>query len=440
MDTGLSKEREVPDEEISGNKSALEFTRSKKVIPGGVNSPVRSFKSVGGSPLFFRRAAGSRIYDIDHREYIDFCLSWGVHILGHGNRHITDSVSEAIRKGTSLGMPTPGETLMAEGIAGAIPSIEMVRLVSSGTEAVMSAIRLARAFTGRNKIIKFDGCYHGHSDNLLVSAGSGLASLGISSTPGVPEDFVKHTISLPFNDPEKLNEAFIKYRDDIAAVIVEPVPANMGVVLPQPGFLRFIRDTADEMGSLLIFDEVITGFRPERGGAQKVFNIVPDLTTLGKIIGGGFPIGAYGGRREIMSMVAPEGNVYQAGTLSGNPVAVAAGLATLELLRSEDFFRKLNKKADDFIDSLKEVTRNKGISVNSFRSMFTLFFNEHEPKNCSDVQRSDSMRFGKFYRELLNRGVFFSPSQFEANFISEAHSVEDLNRTLECIKEALKRV
>jgi glutamate-1-semialdehyde 2,1-aminomutase len=421
-------------------KSQAEFAEAQLVIPGGVNSPVRSFKGINSEPIFIKKAHGATLYDVDDNKYVDFCLSWGVHILGHGNPDILDSVNEALSKGTSYGMPTTGETLLAKAIAETVPSIEMVRLVNSGTEAVMSAIRLARAYTGKNKIIKFDGCYHGHADSLLVSAGSGLASLGIASSAGVPDSFLQHTISLPFNDELSVFEAFAKYKNDIAAIIVEPVPANMGVVLPQNGFLQFLRNITSEYQSLLIFDEVITGFRPGIGGAQGYFGITPDITTLGKVIGGGFPVGAYGGRKEIMSLIAPSGDVYQAGTLSGNPIAVAAGIATLKKIRLPQFYEPLNHKSRDFIFYLEEITKHKGVVINSFKSMFTLFFNENPVNNYEDVKRSNLKRFEKFYKKLLEQGIFFSPSQFETNFISAAHLPEDLNKTLEVINRALKTI
>lgn len=437
----IHPETHTPSRTLQGlikDKSSIEYAKAKYYIPGGVNSPVRSFKSVNSEPVFIKKAKGSKITDVDQNEYTDFCLSWGVHILGHAPDYVLNAVEDALWDGTSYGMPTPLETLLAQSISEAIPSIEQVRLVNSGTEAVMSAIRLARAFTKKNKIIKFDGGYHGHADHLLASAGSGLASLGISSSPGVPAEFLQHTISIPFNNQEAVFEAFARYKDDVAAIIVEPVPANMGVVLPNEGFLQFLRNISTEYQSLLIFDEVITGFRPKLSGAQGYFKVSPDLTTLGKIIGGGFPIGAYGGRKEIMSMIAPEGEVYQAGTLSGNPVAVTAGIATLKRLNYPLFYETLNQKSRDFIHYLEEITRNKGITINSFQSMFTMFFSEGPVRNYSDAKRSDSERFERFYKRAMNEGLLFSPSQFEANFISSMHSPADLNRTLEIVHKILK--
>jgi len=423
---------------IIHRKSNAEFARAKRVIPGGVNSPVRSFKSINSAPIFIRNARGSKLYDIDNNEYIDYCLSWGVHILGHGYHNIINSVKVALSEGTSYGMPTQGETILAEAIVKSVPSIEMVRLVSSGTEAVMSAVRLARAYSGKKKIIKFDGCYHGHADHLLISAGSGLATLGYSASAGVPEEFIQHTISLPFNNEAMVIEAFTKYRNDIAAIIVEPVPANMGVVLPNQGFLKFLRDITIEYQSLLIFDEVITGFRAGIAGAQGYFGVTPDITTLGKIIGGGFPIGAYGGQRKIMAMVAPEGEMYQAGTLSGNPIAVAGGIAVLKNLHKPDFYQTINHKSEEFINCLKKVTERKGAIINSFNSMFTIFFIDHELVNYEDVKKSDLKRFEKFYKKSLEQGIFFAPSQFETNFISTAHLPEDLNKTLEIVTDIFK--
>lgn len=421
-------------------RSIFAFTKAKQYIPGGVNSPVRSFKGINGDPIFIAKSSGSTLTDIDQNEYIDFCMSWGVHILGHAPVNVLRTVEEILWNGTSYGLPTLGETKLAEMITSSIPSIEQVRLVNSGTEAVMSAIRLARAYTGKTKIIKFDGCYHGHVDYMLVSSGSGLATLGISSSPGVPEEFVRQTIRIPFNNISQVTEAFSNFKDEIAAIIVEPVPANMGVVLPREGFLPFLRQITRQNNSLLIFDEVITGFRPQKDGAQGYFGVSPDLTTLGKIIGGGFPIGAYGGRKDIMSMMAPEGNVYQAGTLSGNPVAVTAGVAILSQLDSPLFYETLNQKAQNFIGQLKGVSENKGMVINSFKSMFTLFFHENEINDFEDVNHCNLKRFERFFKKALDKGLFFAPSQFEANFISAAHSSINLDKTLDIISEILKTV
>lgn len=420
--------------------SRNEFAKAKQLIPGGVNSPVRSFKNINGEPIFIQKGAGAYLHDVDHNKYIDYCLSWGVHILGHTNKKVISKVETAIWNGTSFGMPTPGETELAREISKAVPSIEMVRLVNSGTEAVMSAIRLARGYTGRSKIVKFDGGYHGHADHLLVSSGSGTATLPNSSSNGVPAAFTNETLSIPFNNEAAVVETFEKHGNKIAAIIVEPVPANMGVILPKPGFLQLLRDITRQYNALLIFDEVITGFRPEIGGAQSHFDVIPDITTLGKIIGGGFPIAAYGGKKEIMQMVAPSGDVYQAGTLSGNPVAVTAGIAVLNELNSPLFYQFLNQKSRDFTFWLSEIVQNKGIHINSFHSMFTLFFTDKEIYNYEDVKKCDTKRFEKFYKKLLDQGVFFSPSQFEANFISASHSPEDLNKTLEIVHKVLKGI
>jgi glutamate-1-semialdehyde 2,1-aminomutase len=420
------------------DNSRVAFVKAKQYIPGGVNSPVRSFQGIGGDPIFVLKAFGSTLTDIDLNKYLDFCMSWGVHILGHAPARVLLEVERALWSGTSYGLPTTGETTLAELVSRSIPSVEMVRLVNSGTEAVMSAVRLARAFTGKTKIIKFDGCYHGHVDHLLVIAGSGLATLGISSSPGVPDEFVRQTIRVPFNDESQVAEAFSEFKDDIAAVIVEPVPANMGVILPKEGFLQFLRDITSKYQSLLIFDEVITGFRPQIDGAQGYFGITPDLTTLGKIIGGGFSIGAYGGRKEIMEMVAPQGKVYQAGTLSGNPIAVTAGIAVLSQLKHPTFYETLNQTSGRFISQLNGITKDKGVVIHSFQSMFTLFFHEGDLLNFEDVRNCDLQRFERFYKKALDKGLLLSPSQFETNFISEAHSTDDLNKTLEIISDVLK--
>jgi glutamate-1-semialdehyde 2,1-aminomutase len=438
IDLGLQPVNYTKTSDIRTSRN--EFAKAKHLIPGGVNSPVRSFNQVNGDPIFIRSAHGAVIQDIDHNKYTDYCLSWGVHILGHTNKKVITQVEEAIWNGTSFGMPTPGETDLAREIVKAVPSIEMLRLVNSGTEAVMSAIRLARGYTGRTKIVKFDGGYHGHVDHLLVSSGSGVATLPSSSSNGVPEAFTSETLSIPFNDTDMVIETFAKHGKDIAAIIVEPVPANMGVILPNTEFLELLRNITTQYGALLIFDEVITGFRSEIGGAQAYFKVTPDLTTLGKIIGGGFPIGAYGGKKEIMQMVAPLGNVYQAGTLAGNPIAVTAGLAVLGELNSPLFYQLLNHKSRDFTFWLSEIVLNKGIRINAFQSMFTLFFTENEVKNYEDVKKCDTKRFEKFYKILLNLGIFFSPSQFEANFISAGHSPEDLNKTLEIVHRVLKSI
>jgi len=416
------------------------YKEACKYIPGGVNSPVRALKSVGASPLFVKSAKGAYIKDIDDYEYIDYCGSWGVFILGHADKHIQKVVNNAVKNGTSYGIPTVQETILAKIICESVPSIEKVRFVNSGTEAVMSAIRLARAFTSRDKILKFDGCYHGHADHLLVSSGSGVAQLSQASSAGVPQSFINNTISLPFNNIEKLEEFFRNEGCELAAVIIEPVAANMGVIVPDIKFLQRIRELTKQYGSLLIFDEVITGFRLGTGGAQERFNIIPDITTLGKIIGGGFPVGAYGASAEIMSLIAPDGPVYQAGTLSGNPVAMAAGIQTLETVLQQGFYEDIELKSKYFIKELENIISNKGITMHSVGSMFTLFFNGKEIKNFEDVKNSDNQRFSKFFNQLLENGVYISPSQFEANFISVAHSKPILNKTLEIVENVLKTI
>ncbi|MDR1738064.1 MAG: glutamate-1-semialdehyde 2,1-aminomutase [Candidatus Symbiothrix sp.] len=416
---------------MNRKKSEKAYKEAVKWIPGGVNSPVRALRSVGASPLFIKKAKGVRLTDIDGNNFTDFCLSWGVFILGHNHPVVNKAVRQAISNGTSYGIPSLQETKLAELVCKNVTGIERVRFVNSGTEAVMSAVRLARGYTKRNIIIKFDGCYHGHVDHLLVAAGSGVAKLGNSSSAGVPDSFVAHTISLPFNDQEAIRKIFQEKGNDIAAVIVEPVPANMGVVLPKNNFLRLLRELTTEYGSLLIFDEVISAFRIGLGGVQQLFDITPDLTTVGKIVGGGFPAAAFGGRADIMSLLAPDGPVYQAGTLSGNPVAMSAGIATLNLLSEDGFYRKLNDRTDAFIKALKTAVSGKGVTINAIGSMFTVFFSEQTINSFEDVKATDQERFGAFFRYMLRNNFYISPSQFEANFISEAHSDEELARFVE---------
>ena len=420
---------------INMNESKKAFKEARKYIPGGVNSPVRSFKSVGSKPVFIDKGVGAYLYDIDDNKYQDFCMSWGALILGHAYPELVRAVKNAVEKGTTYGAPTKLETTLAKLIIDSIPSIEKVRFVNSGTEAVMSTIRLARAYTGKDRIIKFDGCYHGHVDNLLVSAGSGVAELNSSSSAGVPEEFINKTTSVPFNGKESLENVFKQYPGEIAGIIIEPVPANMGVILPRNGFLEYIRKIANKYNALLIFDEVITGFRVGLSGAQGHFGITPDLTCLGKIIGGGFPVGAFGGRKEIMDFLAPEGEVYQAGTLSGNPVAMTAGITTLRILLKDNFYFKLNQKTKKFIESLIEVSKSNGIHINSIGSMFTIFFNKGPINNYQDVQKCDIKKFAKFYNFLLNDGIYLSPSQFETNFVSGVHTVKELENMIELIKK-----
>lgn len=418
------------------NKSKQAFAEASEYIPGGVNSPVRALKAVGETPIFIDHAKGVTLTDIDGNSYTDFCLSWGVFIAGHANEKVIDAVSKAVVNGTSYGIPTLLETELARRVTQLIPSMEQVRFVNSGTEAVMSAIRLARGYTHRNYILKFEGCYHGHADHLLVAAGSGVATMGRSNSAGVPDDFVRYTLTAPFNDKDSVRNLFAQYGKDIAAVIVEPVPANMGVVPEQEGFLRFLREITDEFGSLLLFDEVITGFRLTLGGAQQYYGIKPDLTTIGKIVGGGFPAAAFGGRREIMQLLAPLGPVYQAGTLSGNPIAMIAGIATLQLLSKPGTYEALNAKAERFILRLQEALEPKGIVINHVGNMFTPYFTQgRHPHNFNDVQQSNLDEFARFWRYMFHHGVYLSPSQFESNFISIQHTEEELDRVVELARE-----
>ncbi len=416
-------------------RSRALFERAQRSIPGGVNSPVRAFGSVGGTPPFIVRGDGAYVWDADGNRYIDYVCSWGPLLLGHRHPAILEAIERALGGGTSFGMPTEAEIELAEAICRAVPSIEMVRLVNSGTEAAMSVLRLARAFTGRDLIVKFEGCYHGHVDSLLVKAGSGVATLGIPDTVGVPKPFADTTIALPYNSIESVVECFKRRGDRIAAVIVEPVAGNMGCVPPAPGFLEALRETTARFGSLLIFDEVMTGFRVAFGGAQQLYGIRPDLTMLGKVIGGGLPVGAYGGRRDVMSMVAPAGPVYQAGTLSGNPLAVAAGLAMLRHLEAHpEVYAALDHSAQRLADAAPA-----GITVNRAGSMLTFFFTGLPVTDYASAQRSDRARFAEFFHWMLERGCCFPPSQFEAAFLSAAHSGDDIERTAAAVDEFFRR-
>jgi len=417
------------------------FRRARDLIPGGVNSPVRAFKSVGGDPVFIREANGSHMIDVDGNDYIDYIGSWGPMILGHAPSSVIAAVKEAMDRGTSYGAATELEVQMAQLIVDAVPSVDMVRLVSSGTEAVMSAIRLARGFTGRDSIIKFEGGYHGHADGLLVKAGSGATTLGVPDSPGVPVSYAAHTLTARYNDIDDVRGLVEAHMSDLAAVIVEPVAGNMGVIPPKPGFLEGLREMTARHGILLIFDEVITGFRVSRGGAQELFGINPDLTTLGKIIGGGFPIGAYGGRREIMEQMAPVGPIYQAGTLSGNPIAVTAGIATLNSLTYE-LYRDLEGKATRLAEGLSEATRQAGVkaTLNRVGSMMTGFFTDTDVVDYETAKSSDTARFGRYFRGMLERGVYLAPSQFEAAFVSSAHSPEDIDATITAANEVLREL
>ena len=415
------------------------FARAKNCIPGGVNSPVRAFGSVGMTPRFIARGEGDRLWDADGNEYIDFIGSWGPMILGHGNPAVLEAVEKAVREGLSFGAATEREVEMAELICAMVPSVEMVRMVNSGTEAVMSALRAARGFTGRDKIIKFAGCYHGHTDAMLVQAGSGLMTQGIPGSAGVPAGCTQDTLTAAYNDLESVRALFEANPGQIAAVIVEPVGANMGVVLPKEGFLPGLRTLCDENGALLIFDEVITGFRLGAAGAQGYFGITPDLTTFGKIIGGGMPVGAYGGRKEIMEKIAPLGPVYQAGTLSGNPVAMAAGLAQLRVLNDmpDLFYAALNAKGDDFFTALDAVLSENGIPhcLNHIGSLGCVFFTDAPVTDYASAQTSDTALYTRYFKHMLDRGIYLAPSQFEAMFLSAAHSTEDLDATLAAAKE-----
>jgi len=416
------------------------FQKAKKYIPGGVNSPVRAGQSVGIDPPFISKANGCVIWDVDGNEYIDYVCSWGPMILGHAHPEIVNVLEERVKLGTSYGAPTELEVEMADIIVEMVPSIEMVRMVNSGTEATMSAIRLARGYTGREKIIKFDGCYHGHADSLLVSAGSGLATLGIAGSPGVPQDLARHTISLPYNSPESVVQAFGKFGPEIAAVIVEPIPGNMGVINPDQAFLKGLRELTNEYGALLIFDEVISGFRVAPGGAQELYDIMPDLTCLGKIIGGGLPVGAYGGKKDIMTRMAPQGDVYQAGTLSGNPLAMAAGLTTLKILKEKSPYDELDRKGDMLFSGLKRVAESAGVNVviNRVGSMGSLYFTDEPVTDFETAKASDENLFKRYFRSMLDQGIYLAPSPYEAAFLSTAHSEETTRKTIECASIALK--
>jgi glutamate-1-semialdehyde 2,1-aminomutase len=413
------------------------FERARRVIPGGVNSPVRACLSVGAEPLFIEKAYGSKMRSVDGREYIDYVMSWGPMLLGHAHPEVLEAACAAAARGSSFGAPCEAEVVLAEMVCAAVPGIEMTRMVSSGTEATMSALRLARAATGRNRIVKFEGCYHGHADAFLASAGSGVATLSIPGTPGVPEDTVRHTLLAPYNDLAAVKNLFEVYEKDIAAVFIEPVAGNIGLVPPAPGFLQGLRDLCTKHGALLVFDEVITGFRLAYGGAQSVFGITPDLTCLGKIIGGGFPVGAYGGRRDLMELIAPSGGVYQAGTLSGNPVAMAAGIATLTLLAKADY-AGLAARTERLARELAGIIEAKGVTVqcNVMASAFTLFFAPAPVTDYETAKASDTARYAAFYRSMREAGVVLAPSGFECAFTSFAHGEADFAATLEAARRA----
>ena len=427
----------------------MDFTNSKKVfeeaqelIPGGVNSPVRAFKAVGDHPVFIEKAEGSKLYDADGNEYVDYICSWGPMLLGHQPEAVTKAVQEALLKGSTYGAPTAAEVEIAKLIVDAVPSVEMVRMVNSGTEATMSAIRLARGYTKRNKLVKFEGCYHGHADHLLIKAGSGALTFGVPSSPGVPESIASETLSATYNDLDSVKKLFAEYPDQIAAVIVEPVAGNMGLIPPAEGFLEGLREVTAQYGALLIFDEVISGFRASFGGAQKVFNIMPDITCLGKIIGGGLPEGAYGGKKEIMQHVAPVGPVYQAGTLSGNPLAMAAGIATLKELAKPGVYETIEAKAKKLAEGVQAAADKAGVtvSINHSASLLTVFFTGEKVDSYAAAMTSDTAKFKVFFQSMLNQGVYLPPSQFECWFVSLAHSDEDIAKTIAAAEKAFADV
>lgn len=425
---------------MKNDKSKELFARAQEYIPGGVNSPVRAFKAVGEHPLFIKEGQGSKLHDVDGNVYIDYVCSWGPLILGHSHPQVVQAICAAAEKGSSFGAPCEQEIELAQLICAAIPGVEKVRMVNSGTEATMSAVRLARAYTGRNHIIKFEGCYHGHADHFLIKAGSGLLTAGTPTSPGVPEAFAQHTLLAPYNDLDSVEKIFIEAPADIAAVIVEPVAGNMGLVPPEPGFLEGLRRLTRKYNALLIFDEVISGFRFCFGGYQNIVNIEPDLTTLGKIIGGGLPVGAYGGRKEIMDRIAPAGDVYQAGTLSGNPLAMAAGCATLKILREDNFYERLESMADKLCGQLEQLLSGYPgrVGMNRTASLFSLFFAGEKVRDYTTVTSADTGRYARFHRQLLQGGVYFPPSQFEVCFVSAAHSEQDIENTLKAVDKALK--
>ncbi|MEK9702066.1 MAG: glutamate-1-semialdehyde 2,1-aminomutase [Deltaproteobacteria bacterium] len=421
------------------NQSSSLFARAQLRIPGGVNSPVRAFKSVRSTPLFIREGKGSHITDVDGNDYIDYIGSWGPLILGHCHPEVMAAIEEALHRGASFGTPTEGEVHLAEMICTAVNSVEMVRLTNSGTEASMAAIRVARGYTGRDKIIKFEGCYHGSVDSLLVKAGSGVMTLGLPDSPGVPASFVEHTLLADFNNLESVTDLFDEYGSEIAAVVLEPVAGNMGMVVPDLDFLKGLRNLCDVHGSLLVFDEVMTGFRVDYGGAQEIFGIIPDMTIFGKVIGGGLPVGAYGGRQDVMLMVAPAGPVYQAGTLSGNPLAVAAGRKTLEILQAPDTYAELSRKSNWLINEMRQSAGQNGIPLqtNVMGGMFGFFFAEKPVRNYQDAAESDQDRFRKFFMGMLKEGIYLAPSAFESGFISMAHTEEDLEKTAAACRKVM---
>lgn len=423
-------------------KSLNLYQKALQLMPGGVNSPVRAFKAVGSSPLFIKNAKGSKIYDVDGNEFIDYVLSWGPMILGHAYPSVINAIKKGAENGTSYGAPTPLEIELAKMIIGFYPSIEKVRMVNSGTEATMSAIRVARGFTKRDKIIKFEGCYHGHFDGLLVKAGSGAATFGIPDSAGVPESYARETITLPFNNIKALKSLLQREGGSIASVIVEPVVGNMGCIMPVEGFLETLREETAKYGIVLIFDEVMTGFRVSKGGAQAYYGIKPDMTCLGKIIGGGLPVGAYGGKKEIMSMVAPEGPVYQAGTLSGNPLAVTAGIETLKILSKNNIYERLEAKMQSLEDGLKDAAKKANVKTRFYRAgtMFCSYFTDNDVVDYATAKKADTQMFSKFFMGMLNKGVYLAPSQFEAGFMSLAHSNSDISHTIAAAYKTMKEI
>lgn len=427
---------------MNRTKSFGLYRKALEMIPGGVNSPVRAFKAIGIPPTFMERAKGSKIWDVDGNEYIDYVGSWGPMILGHAHPGVVAALKKVVPKGMSFGAPTPLEVELAAKVKKAFPSMELVRMVSSGTEAVMSAIRVARGYTGRSKILKFEGCYHGHGDSLLVKAGSGATTFGIPDSLGVPEDFARHTLTAPYNDLGSVKALANQYRGQIACIIAEPFAGNMGVVLPEKGFLEGLRKICDEEEIILLFDEVITGFRVAYGGVQELYGIKPDLTCLGKIVGGGLPVGAYGGRKAVMEKVAPLGGVYQAGTLSGNPLAMTAGIETLNLLKSKKVYQELEKKTSYLTEVISNSAEEKGIpvSINQATGMFTLFFTRGPVRDYQTAKMSDTNRFARFFIEMMNHGIYLPPSQFEAWFLSLAHTQKDLDKTIEACDTAFKKI
>jgi len=428
---------------LQQEKSSAAFAEAKQYMPGGVNSPVRSYRGVGGTPPFIAKAKGSRIFDIDENSYVDYVGSWGPMILGHAHPKVVAALHSALELGTSYGAPTLLETELAKLVRQAVPAMELVRMVNSGTEATMSALRLARAFTKRDRIVKFDGCYHGHHDSLLVKAGSGAATFGVPDSPGVPAGVAHTSLTLPFNDIAAMEKLFAEQGELIATVIIEPVPGNMGMVLPRDGYLQKVRELTEQYGILLIFDEVMSGFRVALGGAQSLFGVQPDLVCLGKVIGGGLPVGAYGGRSEIMANISPSGPVYQAGTLSGNPLAMTAGIATLtEILQAPDFYAQIEAKTKALCDGVADAAKKAGVSIQSHRlgSMFGLFFNEKPVFDYASAATSDQEAFKVWFHAMLNKGIYLAPSQFEAGFMSSAHSSEDIEKTIAASKSAFAAV